>query len=54
VTLRCNVELAHAAGATDAEILAVLLLIGPAIGEARTVAAAPRLALALGFDVEED
>ena len=52
VTLRCNVELAHAAGATEAEILAVLLSIGPAIGEAQTVAAAPRLALALGYDVE--
>ena len=54
VTLRCNVELAHAVGATEEEILGVLLSIGPAIGEARTVEAAPRLALALGYDVEGD
>jgi 4-carboxymuconolactone decarboxylase len=54
VTLRCNVELAHAVGATEEEILGVLLSIGTAIGEARTVEAAPRLALALGYDVEDD
>ena len=54
VTLRCNVEVAHAVGASEEEILGVLLSIGPAIGEARTVEAAPRLALALGYDVEGD
>jgi alkylhydroperoxidase/carboxymuconolactone decarboxylase family protein YurZ len=54
VSLRCNVELALAAGATETEILAVLFAIGPAIGQARAVAAAPRLALALGYDTEED
>jgi 4-carboxymuconolactone decarboxylase len=54
VSLRCNVELGYAAGATEGEILAVLLAIGPAIGEAQAVAAAPRLALALGYDVEGD
>jgi 4-carboxymuconolactone decarboxylase len=54
VSLRCNVELAYAAGATEPEILGVLLSIGPAIGEVGAVAVAPRLALALGYDVESD
>jgi 4-carboxymuconolactone decarboxylase len=54
VSLRSNVELALAAGATETEILAVLFAIGPAIGQARAVAAAPRLALALGYDTDED
>jgi hypothetical protein len=31
----------------------VLLAIAPAVGNARTVAVAPRLALALGYDVED-
>jgi 4-carboxymuconolactone decarboxylase len=52
VSLRCSVELAYAAGATEAEMLGVLLAIGPAIGQVR--AAAPRLALALGYDTDED
>jgi 4-carboxymuconolactone decarboxylase len=51
---RCTVELAHTAGATDEEILGVLSAVGPAAGLARAVAAAPGLALALGYDVEED
>ena len=51
---RCTVERAYAAGATDEEILGVLSAVGPAAGLARAVAAAPRLALALGYDVEDD
>jgi 4-carboxymuconolactone decarboxylase len=51
---RSTVELAHAAGATDEEILGVLSAVGPAAGLARAVAAAPGLALALGYDVEDD
>jgi len=47
------VELADRAGATQDEIVAVLLAIAPAVGHARTVAVAPRLALARGYDVEE-
>jgi len=35
-------------------MLGVLLAIGPAIGQVRAVAAAPRLALALGYDTDED
>lgn len=51
---RCAVEAAYAAGATDEEILGVLSTIAPTIGLARTVAAAPGLALALGYDVTDD
>jgi 4-carboxymuconolactone decarboxylase len=52
VSLRWTVELAAAAGATDAEIVGVLLAIAPAVGHARVVGVAPHLALALGFDFE--
>jgi 4-carboxymuconolactone decarboxylase len=51
---RLSVELAHAAGATDAEIVGVLVAVGPTVGSARLVAAAPRLALAIGYDVDDD
>ena len=53
VSLRLVVELAARAGATEEEIVGVLLAIAPAVGHARTVAVAPRLALALGYDVED-
>lgn len=53
VSVRVLVERAFRAGATEDEIVGVLLAIAPAIGQARTVAVAPRLALALGYDVEE-
>ena len=53
VSLRWTVERAVAAGATDEEIVAVLLAIAPAVGHARVVAVAPHLGLALGYDFEE-
>jgi 4-carboxymuconolactone decarboxylase len=52
VSLRCTVELAAAAGASDDEIVGVLLVIAPAVGHARVVGVAPHLALALGYDLE--
>jgi alkylhydroperoxidase/carboxymuconolactone decarboxylase family protein YurZ len=52
VSLRCTVELAAAAGASDEEIVGVLLAIAPAVGHARVVGVAPHLALALGYDFE--
>ena len=54
VSLRCDVERAHAAGITEEEIVGVLFSIAPAVGPARVVAGATRLALARGYDVEED
>ena len=51
---RLAVDLARAAGADDEELVGALVAIGPAIGFARLVAVAPRLALAIGFDVDDD
>lgn len=51
---RLAVDLAHTGGATDEEIVGVLVAVGPAVGFARLVAAAPTLALAIGYDVEDD
>jgi 4-carboxymuconolactone decarboxylase len=48
-----QVENALAAGATVDDIVDVLLTVAPSIGVARTVSAAPELALALGFDVDD-
>jgi alkylhydroperoxidase/carboxymuconolactone decarboxylase family protein YurZ len=52
VSLRLAVDVAYRAGATEDEIVGVLLASAPAAGNARTVAVTPRLALALGYDVE--
>ena len=51
---RFTIEVAYAAGAREEEILGVLAAVAPAAGLARLVDAAPGLALALGYDVEED
>lgn len=53
-SLRRTVELALAAGATEAEVVGVLVAVGPAVGLARVVATAPKLASAIGYDVEDD
>jgi 4-carboxymuconolactone decarboxylase len=53
-SLRWTVEVAQSAGATDEEVLGVLVAIGPAVGLARVVAQAPRLALALGYEIDDD
>ncbi len=49
---RWSVELARDAGATEEEIVGILWAIGPVVGLARIVAAAPKLGLAIGYDVE--
>ncbi len=48
------VSVALAAGATSNEIVATLEAVTPVTGTARVVSCAPKLALALGYDVEED
>ena len=50
---RAAVECARAAATTDAEIVGVLVAVAPAVGGARVVGAAPRLALAIDYDVED-
>ena len=47
------VEAALAAGATADEIVGALVAVTPIAGAPRVVAAAPRLGLALGYDVPE-
>ncbi|HEX5898131.1 MAG TPA: carboxymuconolactone decarboxylase family protein [Solirubrobacteraceae bacterium] len=50
---RAAVEFAHASGAGDSEIVGVLVAVAPVVGGARVVGAAPRLALAIDYDVED-
>ena len=52
-SLREAVERARAAGASTQEIVGVLVAVGPTIGLASVVATAPRLARALGYDLED-
>jgi alkylhydroperoxidase/carboxymuconolactone decarboxylase family protein YurZ len=44
---------AMANGAIEAEIVGILHAVAPVVGLARIAAAAPALALALGYDVEQ-
>ena len=53
-SLRATVERATEAGATEAEIVGVLIAVAPAVGLARLVASAPRLAMAIGYDLQAD
>jgi alkylhydroperoxidase/carboxymuconolactone decarboxylase family protein YurZ len=53
-SLRTAVDCAKQAGATDAEIVGVLIAVAPAVGLARVVSTAPRLATAIGYRLEED
>ena len=46
-----TLEAARRAGASDDEIVGCLLAVLPPLGVARIVSAAPKLGLALGFDV---
>ncbi len=50
---QAGVETALASGSTADDILGVLIAIAPIVGTARIVSAAPELALALGYDVDE-
>jgi 4-carboxymuconolactone decarboxylase len=46
------VEAAAASGASPDEIVGVLFAVAPAVGIARVVTAAPRLAAAMGYDID--
>jgi 4-carboxymuconolactone decarboxylase len=52
-SLKCVTEAAYEAGATDQEIVGVLVAVGPHLGLVGLVREAPRLALAIGYDVED-
>jgi alkylhydroperoxidase/carboxymuconolactone decarboxylase family protein YurZ len=49
---RAVVESADRAGAELDDLLAVLLAVAGAVGSARLISAAPRIALAAGYDIE--
>lgn len=46
------VKAAVSSGASPDEMIGVLFAVAPAVGVARVVAAAPKLASAMGFDVD--
>jgi 4-carboxymuconolactone decarboxylase len=46
------VEVAVRSGASPDEMVGVLFAVAPAVGVARVVSAAPKLASAMGFDVD--
>jgi 4-carboxymuconolactone decarboxylase len=48
------VSVALAAGATPDDIVDTMIAVGPTIGSSHLVSAAPKLALALGYDVGAD
>ncbi|MFC5266027.1 carboxymuconolactone decarboxylase family protein [Kribbella qitaiheensis] len=52
-TYGAQVDAAVDAGASAAEIVDVLVGVLPVVGIPRVVSAAPKLALALGYDVED-
>ena len=51
-SLRWAVERALQSGAEDDEIVEVLVTVAAIVGAARVVVEAPRLALAIGYDIE--
>ena len=51
-TLRGLVDSALGAGATADEVVGALLAVAPAAGGPRVVTVAPKLAMALGYDVD--
>jgi 4-carboxymuconolactone decarboxylase len=53
-SLREVVEKALAAGVTTDEIVGVLVCVGPTIGVASMVASASKLAVVIGYDLEND
>lgn len=52
-SFRAEAGAAISAGATAGEIVDVLVGVSGVVGQPSVVAAAPRLALALGYDIEE-
>ena len=49
-----GVGVALAAGATEDEIVDLLLVLAPIVGVARVTAAAPELGVALGYDMDAE
>ena len=54
VSIDAAVSAALGAGASDEEVVDVLLAIGPEVGAGRIVGAAPHVAAAIGYDMDAD
>jgi alkylhydroperoxidase/carboxymuconolactone decarboxylase family protein YurZ len=52
-TYQWAIDLAIAAGATEGDVVDVLIAVAPIVGLARVTRAAPEVALALGYDVAQ-
>jgi 4-carboxymuconolactone decarboxylase len=50
----CAVAAALAAGASPDDVVDAMVSVGPTVGSAHLVSAAPKVALALGYDVADD
>jgi 4-carboxymuconolactone decarboxylase len=53
-SIETTVHHAIEAGATEAELVGVLVAVAPVVGLARIVSTAPRLATAIGYDIDEE
>jgi alkylhydroperoxidase/carboxymuconolactone decarboxylase family protein YurZ len=53
-SMRATVRGARQAGASEAEVAEVLIAVAPAVGLARVVSSAPRLATAMGYTLNMD
>jgi 4-carboxymuconolactone decarboxylase len=53
VTYQWAAQVALAAGATDDEIVGTLIAVGPVSGVTRVVSAAPAVAIALDYNIDE-
>ena len=53
-SMRAIVRQAREAGASEAEVAEVLIAVAPAVGLARVVSGAPRLAKAMGYRLSTD
>ena len=52
VSFQSNIDEALAAGATNDEIVAILITVAPITGVARVIAATPKIALSIGYDLD--
>lgn len=52
VSFQSNIDAALAAGATNDEIVAILIAVAPITGVARVTAASPKIAFSIGYDLD--
>ena len=52
VSFQSTIDAALAAGATNDEIVAILIAVAPITGVARVTAASPKIAFSIGYDLD--